>query len=202
VILARPHMGRRGPNSDFLTTVGRHRPARNPFQNHDGHGNTIATLSRNGTGYAIANEKHCDAWGKVRYDGGTGSSGQILNPDQRYCGNLGHKYDSTSGLVYMRARYDEAETGRFISEDLARHGANWFRFVSNSPCARVDPTRREDMAKFLVANDMQNGMQSACVSAHGGPQIDVLDRRAQKAMKLLGTDRIRLFVEGFVDGLD
>ena len=33
----------------------------------------------NGTGYAVANEKHYDAWGKVRYDGGTGSSGQNLD---------------------------------------------------------------------------------------------------------------------------
>jgi RHS repeat-associated protein len=112
------------------------------FPIYDGHGNTIATLSRTGTGYAVANENHYDAWGKVRYDGGTGSSGQILNPDQRYCGNLGHKYDSTNGLIYMRARYYEAETGRLISEDPARDGANWYGYCDCDPVNQVDRTGR------------------------------------------------------------
>jgi len=103
------------------------------FPLYDGHGNTIATLARNGTGYSIANEKRYDVWGKVRSDSSVGSSGQILNPTQKYCGNLGHKYDATSGLTYMRARYYEAETGRFISEDHHAEGLNWYSYAHNNP---------------------------------------------------------------------
>jgi len=113
------------------------------FPLYDGHGNTIATLARNGTGYSIANVKRYDVWGKVRSDSSVGSSEQILNPTQKYCGNLGHKYDATSGLTYMRARYYEAETGRFISQDPARKGANWYVYCSNMPTINVDPTGKD-----------------------------------------------------------
>lgn len=40
---------------------------------------TVASKSSAGTGYSVANEKHYDAWGKVRYDGAAGSSGQNLD---------------------------------------------------------------------------------------------------------------------------
>lgn len=35
--------------------------------------------------------------------------------NQRYCANLERVQDDESGLVYMRARYYEPESGRFIS---------------------------------------------------------------------------------------
>ena len=134
----------------MLTTVLQRTPKRATAATHrlqcplyDGHGNTIATLARNGTGYSIANQKRYDVWGKVRSDSSAGSSGQILNPTQKYCGNLGHKYDATSGLTYMRARYYEAETGRFISEDPARNGINWFAYCNNCPTIYVDESGRE-----------------------------------------------------------
>ena len=126
-----------GQDTTVLGSTSRDRVS---FPLYDGHGNTIATLARNGTGYSIANEKRYDVWGKVRSDSSVGSSGQILNPTQKYCGNLGHKYDATSGLTYMRARYYEAETGRFISEDPARDGANWYNYGDNDPVQAVDFT--------------------------------------------------------------
>jgi len=119
------------------------------FPLYDGHGNTIATLARNGTGYSIANEKRYDVWGKVRSDSSVGSSGQILNPTQKYCGNLGHKYDATSDLTYMRARYFEAETGRFISEDPSRDGLNWYVYCINSPSLATDPSGAMSMCLEL-----------------------------------------------------
>ena len=86
---------------------------------------------------SIANVRRSNARGKARSDSSVGSSGQILNLTQKYCGNLGHKYDATSGLTYMRARYYEAETGRFISEDPACASPNWFTYCENEP---VKPT--------------------------------------------------------------
>ena len=50
------------------------------------------------------------------------------------------------GDYYYNARWYDAETGRFISEDPARDGQNWYTYVTNNPLKFVDPTgmRRVD----------------------------------------------------------
>jgi RHS repeat-associated protein len=55
-----------------------------------------------------------------------------------YCANLGHPTDAETGLVYMRGRYYEPWTGRFLSEDPALDGTNWFVYCGNDPVGRVD----------------------------------------------------------------
>jgi len=112
----------------------------------------IGTVARNGVGFSFANEKTYDVWGAVRSDSGA-VSGQILNPNTKYCANLGHKYDSGTELTYMRARYYEAATGRFISQDLIRHGQNWYAYCENDPIHAVDPDGKESVsnrANFLL----------------------------------------------------
>jgi RHS repeat-associated protein len=47
---------------------------------------------------------------------------------------------SDSGTYYYNARWYDAGTGRFISEDPARDGANWYTYVSNNPLKYIDPT--------------------------------------------------------------
>ena len=47
--------------------------------------------------------------------------------------NLGHKQDDESGLTYMRARFYEPGSGRFVSEDPSRKGANWYVYCSSDP---------------------------------------------------------------------
>lgn len=115
------------------------------FPLYDGHGNMIGTVARNtsaSTGFTVQNEKTYDVWGAVRSDTSVGN-GQILNPNNKYCANLGHKYDSGTELTYMRARYYEAATGRFISEDPAREGANWYAYADNNVVANVDASGKE-----------------------------------------------------------
>jgi RHS repeat-associated protein len=63
-------------------------------------------------------------------------------PSRGYCANIGHPEDET-GLVYMRARYYEPTTGRFISEDPARDGMNWYLFADGDPVNRVDADGKE-----------------------------------------------------------
>ena len=54
-----------------------------------------------------------------------------------YCGEY---YDSESGNIYLRARYYNSETGRFISEDPAKDGVNWYVYCGGDPVMKVDPS--------------------------------------------------------------
>lgn len=66
------------------------------------------------------------------------SAHQTGDPKGRYCASLGHKQDDESGLVYMRARYYEPGSGRFISEDYARDGYCYFTYCNNNPVNYTD----------------------------------------------------------------
>ena len=91
----------------------------------------ILTLAKNGTNFTHGNERSYDVWGTPSDNG---------DPAQRYCANLGHVTDDESGLIYMRARYYEPSTGRFLSEDPARDGWNWYVYCGNEPVGHVDPS--------------------------------------------------------------
>ncbi len=103
---------------------------------YDGHGNMRTTLARNGTGYSTGTFKTYDVWGSVRSGGDSG------DPTQKYCASLGHVSEDDNGLIYMRARYHEPSTGRFISEDPARDGWNWYSYCSNDPANHIDKAGR------------------------------------------------------------
>jgi RHS repeat-associated protein len=99
---------------------------------YDAHGNMVRTLAKNGSGYTVSAARVFGAWGEVRNTAGpTASKG-------KYVANLGHVQDDESGLVYMRARYYEAQIGRFISEDRAKAGVNWFNYCCNDPVNLID----------------------------------------------------------------
>ena len=48
----------------------------------------------------------------------------------QYCGEY---TDQESGFIYLRNRYYDSETGRFINEDPARSGGNWYSYCSGNP---------------------------------------------------------------------
>jgi RHS repeat-associated protein len=103
---------------------------------YDEHGNMVATLAKSSGGYQASNRRAYDAWGRVR-QGST--SGQ---PTGRYCASLGHVQDDESGLVYMRARYYEPTSGRFISQDPQMEGGNWLVYADNDPINLRDASGR------------------------------------------------------------
>ena len=45
----------------------------------------------------------------------------------------GYWYDSETGLYYLMARYYNPVNGRFLSEDPARDGYNWYVYCDNNP---------------------------------------------------------------------
>src|SRR5208283_3149286 len=44
------------------------------------------------------------------------------------------------GEYYSNARWYDPTLGRFLTEDPARDGINWFAYVNNNPLAHIDPT--------------------------------------------------------------
>jgi hypothetical protein len=45
---------------------------------------------------------------------------------------------------HFNARWYDADTARFVSEDPARDGVNWYSYVNNDPINRIDPLGLSD----------------------------------------------------------
>jgi len=110
------------------------------FAYYDTHGNNVGTVSISGT---VAHERTYSPWGEVVSS--TGSP-----PQQGYCANLGHRQDAESALIYMRARYYESTAGRFVSQDPARDGINWYAYCANDPVSSVDATGEYKFHEKLI----------------------------------------------------
>jgi len=89
------------------------------------------------------------------------SVGQIVDPNNqnaannqlKFAGGVGHLTDD-SGLIYMRARYYDPASGRFISEDPGRNGTNWYAYCGNNPVNMVDPTGQMGLMSTIVTSDL------------------------------------------------
>ena len=80
----------------------------------------------------IANSYTYESFGSLKT-----STGSIVNPF-RY---TSRDFDGENGLHYYRARYYDAKSGRFLSEDALRflQGSNFYQYVWNNPLLLTDP---------------------------------------------------------------
>lgn len=121
------------------------------FYHHDYRGSTIAMTSNS---QSIVNKYNYDAFGKVMEKNET-----VPN---RFCyvGRWG-VMDEGDGYLYMRARFYDSETGRFLSEDPVWH-TNLYGYAGGNPVMMVDfegatPVLAEDQAlwdKYLSVKGM------------------------------------------------
>ena len=91
------------------------------------HGDVTAQVS----GGAVTRRYDYDAYGAEK-----APAPADANPF-RYCGEY---YDAESGQIYLRARYYAPGVGRFLTEDPARAGLNWYVYCGNNPVMFVDPS--------------------------------------------------------------
>ncbi|MGE5557317.1 MAG: RHS repeat domain-containing protein [Bacillota bacterium] len=72
------------------------------------------------------------------------------------------KADEETGLVYFGARFYDPEIGRFITEDPAKDGVNWYVYCENNPLKYID---LDGLSSIGIT--VQGG--ACCVAAgHGG----------------------------------
>ena len=96
----------------------------------DAHGDTVQLTDGNGN---IVRNYAYDAFGNQKET--VNSSTEPYNPF-RYTGEY---FDSETGFIYLRARYMDPQTGRFISEDPVGDGVNWYVYAAGNPVAFYDP---------------------------------------------------------------
>ncbi len=64
-----------------------------------------------------------------------------------YGGENGCQSDADTGLVLMGHRYYDSRIGRFISQDPAGDGDNWYAYAGNNPTNEIDPSGLESLSK-------------------------------------------------------
>ena len=101
-------------------------------------GDIIAIYNTSGT--AIVKYVY-DAWGNIISTSGTQATGIGAKNSLRY---RGYYYDTETGLYYLRARYYDPVTGRFINADNclynSLHGFNLYAYCCNNPVMYADYT--------------------------------------------------------------
>ena len=101
---------------------------------YDGHGSVVGLANESGV---VTDTYSYDAFGNLLK-----STGSTAN-SYRYCGE---QFDSTTGLYYLRARYMDTSTGRFISMDTYQ-GSNddpislhKYLYANSNPVMYTDPS--------------------------------------------------------------
>jgi RHS repeat-associated protein len=115
-----------------LGLISKITPSNQAYYYHfDGIASTIGISDSSGN---MVNKYAYDAFGKV-----LNQMEAIQNPF-KYVGQFG-VMDEGNGLLYMWARYYDAEAGRFISQDPIGFwgGLNLYAYVGNNPVNWVDP---------------------------------------------------------------
>ena len=112
----------------------------------NGHGTVRALANENGK---ITDTYTYDAFGNL-----LNSTGTTAN-NYRYCGE---QFDSTTGLYYLRARYMDTNTGRFISQDSYAGSTadpislHKYLYANSNPVMYSDPSGYFSLASVVCAS--------------------------------------------------
>jgi RHS repeat-associated protein len=114
---------------------------------YDAIGNTVATTDSSGD---IVARYSYDAFGKIRSQ----TPVSELRNKNLFVGGYGIVYDDEDELHYMRARYYDSETGRFISRDPIRSYSDYI-YCNNNPINSIDPMGLCEEKETTMLDDIQ-----------------------------------------------
>ena len=120
---------------------------------------------------AVARSLVYDSYGQIAQD-----TGGVAQP----FAFTGRELDSESGLYFYRARYYDAATGRFLSQDPLGFGAgdtNLYRYVFNNPIGLTDPSGQICLSQTeiaVISGALGSAAAGAVIGAPGGPISAVL----------------------------
>ena len=112
------------------------------FYGYDGAGSVRQLTNSAG---AVTDEYEYDAYGNSFTKQGTTPNNYLYR---------GEQYDSDLGLYYLRARYYNPATGRFLSRDPEEGKAkipatlHKYLYAAGDPVNRIDPRGREDLVEY------------------------------------------------------
>ena len=89
---------------------------------------------------------------RYAYDAFGNYSEETDSPKKNPFRYSGEYTDDETGFIYLRNRYYDPAIGRFITEDPAKDGLNWYAYCGNNPIHYVDPWGLE----YLVVSGSEN----------------------------------------------
>jgi RHS repeat-associated protein len=113
-----------------------------------------STTDLTGAGASVASMRKYDAWGQYRND-------TAPLPGEPKLGFTGHQYDPETGLVYARARYYDADLGRFLSRDSLEGeigdapSLHRYMYVRSNPLRYTDPDGLREMTAEEAGRDAE-----------------------------------------------
>ena len=129
-----------------------------------------------------------DAFGTIRTTNPAGGTGAMPNTFLF----TGENVDPDTGLVYLRARYYDPATGRFLSKDpsLFVDGANLYVYSRNNSVNLTDPTGTDSW------DDLWYDLQRSSVDVGAGGNLMGMSSRASREFYIGGEHRDVLSVGG------
>ena len=140
------------------------------YHHTDNLGTTEAITDNNGN---VVWEAEYEAFGSVLNQNGT----KVFTASF-----TGKMYDAEAGMYYFNARWYDSEIGRFITEDPARDGIDWYAYCNNNPLRYTDPDGLEILS---VVTDKQEqstgnlGNSETTTIASAGCTLDTFYRMAK-----------------------
>lgn len=101
---------------------------------YNGHGDVVQIVDKNGN---VVNNYAYDEWGNIL------NQSEGVSNSFKYAGEV---FDPETGLYYLKSRYYDPSTGRFINKDTYEGditnplSLNLYTYVHNNPLSNVDPT--------------------------------------------------------------
>ena len=137
--------------------ISQERDGKKSYYVYDGHGSVVGLANESGV---VTDTYSYDAFGNLLKS--TGSTKNCY----RYCGE---QFDETTGLYYLRARYMDTSTGRFISQDTYQGDINdpvslhKYLYANAYPVMYSDPSGCMSVAGMAVVGAISGALSGIIV---------------------------------------